>query len=95
MCFCFRKENHLHPFEQTQVIALLPDKTVRRNPRVDPKPKWFRGNFSQWKRLDLGVYLTPLGEPDLDEEANVVLDTPIAEGDEDEEEARLFRCSQR
>ncbi|CAL1137935.1 unnamed protein product [Cladocopium goreaui] len=32
------------------------------------------------------VYLTPLGEPDLDEEANVVLDTPIAEGDEDDEE---------
>eukprot|EP00435_Cladocopium_sp_Y103_P031481 s784_g8.t1 len=32
------------------------------------------------------VFLTPLGEPDLDEEANVVLDTPIAEGDEDDEE---------
>lgn len=32
-------------------------------------------------------YLTPLGEPDLqDEEANVVLDAPIQEGDEDEDE---------
>jgi len=32
------------------------------------------------------VFLAPLGEPDLDEEANVVLDTPIVEGDEDDEE---------
>eukprot|EP00913_Durusdinium_trenchii_P029822 g27946.t1 len=33
------------------------------------------------------VFLCPLGEPDLEDEANVVLDTPIAEGDEDDEEA--------
>ncbi|CAJ1379487.1 unnamed protein product [Effrenium voratum] len=32
------------------------------------------------------VYLAPLGVPDLQDEENVVLDAPIAEGDEDEEE---------